>query len=158
MNENVPVATIIGNALYLVQHFERVENGWIGYKIFNSLNIAPDAWIFEPHSILTDEYLDTNPNALCRAGINLANSIDWVHWYVAAECQSVDQYGDEQGDIWKVFVPDSAVIIVPYNTSGKIRTNCIELLEVVAQVDYTTKDGKPLAADGSNAFTDHAWD
>lgn len=128
---------IIGNEDFLKAHFTRVENGWIGYKIFNSVYLAPEHWKIEAGAIITESELNTWSHSDCADGINLAMSVDWIQNFVS------DISSDEQGEIdalvWKVLIPDTSIIVIPWNTDGKIRTNQIQLLETVATVYYDTE-------------------
>lgn len=143
MNENVPVATIIGNAVMLVDRFERVEGGWIGYKIFNSQYLAPVHWVIKRDSLILHPYIVRDTDVSCGPGINVANRIEWIYNYVAGTCNDRDQLGNRTGMIWKVFIPDTATIVIPDRSRGKIRVTEIRLLETVGWVDYTTDSGRP---------------
>lgn len=130
-------ATIIGNAAYLVKNFERVENGWIAYKIFNSVFMKPDHWVIEAGQVLREDALDTNATEECSRGINIAESMEWIANFIEAMYQ--DEEGETVANVWKVFIPDTATIVIPNHTDGKIRANEIHLLEVIGQVYYDTE-------------------
>ena len=103
---------------YIAQHFERVKDGYIGYKTFGGVFSPPDRWAIKPGEIITET---VNPNRTdnCGSGINIA-PLDWVK-------------GHYQGDIWQVLIRWEwlADVIVPYNTDGKIRCGKVELVKIV---------------------------
>lgn len=129
-----PQATIIGNAAYLAQNFSRVENGWIAYKIFNAVYLKPDHWVIEVGQALREDDLDTNAREECGRGINIAKSMEWIANFI--ETMYEDEEGETVADVWKVFIPDTAIIVIPNHTDGKIRTNEIHLLEIIGEVHY----------------------
>lgn len=130
-------ATIIGNAAYLVQNFARVENGWIAYKVFNSVYMKPDHWVIETGQVLREDDLNTNAREECGEGINIAKSMEWIADFI--EAMYADEEGETVANVWKVFIPDTATIVIPNRTDGKIRTNEIHLLEVIGEVYYDTE-------------------
>lgn len=134
----IPAATIIGNAAYLVKNFERTDGGWIAYKIFNSVYTSPERWKIEADSILTEPDLETNPAYDCAQGINIAKSIGWIEDFISDT--SSDRDGNMVAIVWKVFIPDTAIIVIPHGSDGKIRTNQIQLLEVIGTAEYGTSD------------------
>jgi hypothetical protein len=130
----IPPATIIGNAGYLVAHFERTEGGWIAFKIFNLIYSPPERWEIKIGSTLTEPDLETNPEYDCAQGINIAQNVRWIEDFINEI--SSDDDGNTVADVWKVFIPDTAIIVIPHGTDGKIRTNEIHLLEIVGQAFY----------------------
>lgn len=131
-----PEATIIGNAAMLMRSFEQTEGGWIAYKIFNSQYVAPSHWIIAPDSVIVHPYIRRDVESSCGPGINVANSVQWIKDYVAGTCGKYDQLGNRLGSVWKVFIPETATIVIPNGSRGKIRVTEIKLLEIVDQVDY----------------------
>lgn len=103
---------------YIAQHFERVEDGYIGYKTFGGKYPPPVRWAIKPGEIITET---VNPNRTdnCGSGINIA-PMDWVK-------------GHYKGDIWQVLIRWGwlADVVVPYNTDGKIRCGKAELVKIV---------------------------
>lgn len=103
---------------YIAQHFERVKDGYIGYKTFGGKFPPPDSWVIKPGEIITET---VNPNRTddCGSGINIA-PLDWVK-------------GRYKGDIWQVLIRWEwlADVVVPYNTDGKIRCGKAELVKIV---------------------------
>ena len=103
---------------YIAQHFERVKDGYIGYKTFGGKFPPPVRWAIKPGEIITET---VNPNRTdnCGSGINIA-PLDWVK-------------GHYQGDIWQVLIRWEwlADVVVPYNTDGKIRCGKVELVKIV---------------------------
>lgn len=132
----VPESTIYGNAAILFDRFKQTEGGWIAYKIFNSQYVAPDDWIIKPDSVIHQSYINRSVEASCAAGINVANSVQWIKEYVLGTCNRYNQLGERFSDIWKVFIPNTATIVIPDRSRGKIRVTEIQLLKVVGQVDY----------------------
>lgn len=130
----IPSATIIGNAAYLISNFERAEGGWTAYKIFNSVYTSPRHWKIEVGSTLTESDLETDVENGCAAGINIARSVGWIENFISTS--SCDNDGNMVADVWKVFIPDTAIIVIPNYTDGKIRCNEIRLLEIVGQAFY----------------------
>ena len=103
---------------YIAQHFERVKDGYIGYKTFGGEFPPPDSWAIKPGEIITET---VNPNRTdnCGSGINIA-PLDWAK-------------SNYQVDIWQVLIRWEwlADVVVPYNTDGKIRCGKAELVKIV---------------------------
>lgn len=134
MNEAVaPQATIIGNANQLIEKFERVEGGWLAYKTFNGMYKTPSHWNIEPLAIITNG-VDINITDTCSFGINVGPSVTWVKDFIADIER--DEYGNTQADIWKLFIPDSATIVIPEHSNGKIRVSEAKLIGIVDQGLY----------------------
>ena len=104
---------------YLDAHFERTENGYIAYKTFNAVYLAPPKWEIAPGSII-EENVNFDRCAACGCGINVA-PLEWVK----------NKYPNKQ--IWKVLIRWEWLcgVCVPYMSDGKIRCERVELLEVV---------------------------
>lgn len=104
---------------FIDANFERVEAGYIAYKAFNCVYIAPKTWKIEPGAVIS-ENTNANRTDLCGCGINVA-PLEWVK----------RTYPDNP--VWKVLIRWEwlAGVCVPYNTDGKIRCERVELLEVV---------------------------
>ena len=105
---------------YIAQHFERVKDGYIGYKTFGGKYSLPVRWAIKPGEIITET---VNPNRTdnCGSGINIA-PLDLVK-------------GHYKGDIWQVLIRWEwlADVVVPYNTDGKIRCGKVELVKIVKE-------------------------
>ena len=103
---------------FIDAHFERVADGYIVFKTFDSQYKSPESWKIEAGSVITET---VNPDRCteCGSGINVA-PLDWVK-------------SNYKGDIWKCLVRFEwlAGVIVPLNTDGKIRCERVELVEVV---------------------------
>ena len=125
---------IIGSNTYLKERFEKVEGGWHAYKIFGSMHAPPPDWKLEPGNWLEDPGLHDNPSTLCAPGINVANDRNWIVDFLYSE----NLYGNF--DLWRVFIPDEATIVVPFETDGKIRVNRLQLLEVIDQIHHEWDD------------------
>ena len=106
---------------FIDAHFERVADGYIAYKTFNSEYAAPESWTLAEGSVIT-ENVNFNRCEECGCGINVA-PLDWVK----------SHYGWRGGAIWKVLIRWEWLcgVCVPYNSDGKIRCERVELLEVV---------------------------
>ncbi len=147
----VPEPTILGNAIYLHKNFQRVEGGWIAYKIFNSCYEAPPEWKIEVGSKITER---VNLEILhdCAYGINVARSVRWIQEFICDQISDV--YNNITTDAWKVFIPDTAIIVIPDYTDGKIRVNEIHLLEIAAQVKYDTYYGDGSDQEDNDYYED----
>ena len=106
---------------FIDAHFERVADGYIAYKTFDSEYAAPESWTIAEGSVIT-ENVNFNRCDECGCGINVA-PLDWVK----------SHYG-RRGAIWKVLIRWEWLcgVCVPYNSDGKIRCERVELLEVVS--------------------------
>ena len=106
---------------FIDAHFERVADGYIAYKTFNSEYDAPESWTIAEDSVIT-ENVNFNRCEECGCGINVA-PLDWVK----------SHYGWRGGAIWKVLIRWEWLcgVCVPYNSDGKIRCERVELLEAV---------------------------
>ncbi len=127
---------IHGSEEWLKKHFERNQDntGWLAYKIFNSSRLAPETWIIEKDSILTDDQLNFNVFDDCGAGINVAWSVRWIEEFISDQFQ--DWHGNDEADVWLVLIPDDANLIVPQYSDGKIRCDKLILLETIGTVQY----------------------
>ena len=106
---------------YMAAHFGRTSDGYIAYKIFSGECAVPESWKIEKGSVIT-ENVNFNRTNECGCGINVA-PLEWVK----------KNYGYKNSDIWKVLIRWEWLcgVCVPYNTDGKIRCECVELVEVV---------------------------
>ena len=107
---------------FIDARFERVADGYIAYKTFNSEYAAPESWTIAEGSVIS-ENVNFNRCEECGCGINVA-PLDWV------KCN----YGWRGGAVWKVLIRWEWLcgVCVPYNSDGKIRCERVELLEVVS--------------------------
>ena len=94
---------------YLAEKFERTEDGYVVYKVFNECYASPTKWKVEPGEIITEEVNFCRTND-CGCGINAA-PLKWVK----------RKYPEK--DIYKLLIKWEwlAGVVVPYNTDGKIR-------------------------------------
>ncbi len=108
---------------FIDAHFERVADGYIAYKTFNSEYAAPESWTIAEGSVIS-ENVNSNRCEECGCGINVA-PLDWVK----------SHYGWRGGAIWKVLIRWEWLcgVCVPYSSDGKIRCERVELLEVVSR-------------------------
>ena len=94
---------------YLAEKFERTEDGYVVYKVFNGYYASPTKWKVEPGEIITEEVNFCRANE-CGCGINAA-PLEWVK----------REYPGR--DIYNLLIKWEwlAGVVVPYNTDGKIR-------------------------------------
>lgn len=94
---------------YLAEVFDRTEEGYVVYKVFNAVFAPSPKWTIKPGEIITEEVNPCRTN-ICGCGINVA-PLEWV------KCSYPGQ------DIYKLLIKWEwlAGVIVPYNTDGKIR-------------------------------------
>lgn len=94
---------------YLAEKFERTEDGYVVYKVFNGSYASPTKWKVEPGEIITEEVNFCRANE-CGCGINAA-PLEWVKRKYPGR------------DIYKLLIKWEwlAGVVVPYNTDGKIR-------------------------------------
>ena len=104
---------------FIDAHFERVADGYIVFKTFDSMYASPESWKIEAGSVITET---VNPDRCtdCGSGINVA-PLKWVE----------KNYPNKP--IWKCLVRFEwlAGVIVPFGTDGKIRCERVELIEIV---------------------------
>ena len=106
---------------YMDAHFERTSGGYIAYKIFAGMYAVPESWKVENGSVLT-ENVNFNRTTECGCGINVA-PLEWEKRH----------HDHESHDIWKVLIRWEWLcgVCVPYNTTGNIRCERVELVEKV---------------------------
>ena len=107
---NLSGATGLLNPIdYLAEKFERTEDGYVVYKIFNGCYEPPAKWNVNPGEIITEEVNFCRTNN-CGCGINVA-PLEWVK----------REY--PRKDIYKLLIKWEWLVgvVVPYNTDGKIR-------------------------------------
>ena len=94
---------------YLAEKFERTEDGYVVYKVFNECYASPTKWKVEPGEIITEQVNFCRVDE-CGCGINAA-PLEWV---------KRKYFGK---DIYKLLIKWEwlAGVVVPYNTDGKIR-------------------------------------
>ena len=94
---------------YLAEKFERTEDGYVVYKVFNECYASPTEWKVEPGEIITEEVNFCRVNE-CGCGINAA-PLEWVKRKYSGK------------DIYKLLIKWEwlAGVVVPYNTDGNIR-------------------------------------
>ncbi len=99
---------LLSSVNFMEAHFERTSDGYIVYKCFDSIYTAPENWKLELGSIIS-ETVNSNRTNDCGCGINVA-PLDWVK----------ENFNEQ---IWKLLIKWEWLpgVIVPYNTSGKIR-------------------------------------
>ena len=110
---------LLSSVDYLRNNFECTAEGIIAYKVFNAMYSPPTKWKIQPKSVIT-ENVNANRTNDCGCGINVA-TLEWV----------LREYSEEE--IWKVLIRWKWLcgVVVPYNTDGKIRCECVELVEMI---------------------------
>ena len=110
---------LLSSVDYLRNNFECTAEGIIAYKVFNVMYSQPTKWKIQPKSVIT-ENVNANRTNDCGCGINVA-TLEWV----------LREYSEEE--IWKVLIRWEWLcgVVVPYNTDGKIRCECVELVEMI---------------------------
>ena len=107
---NLSDATGLLNPIdYLAEKFERTEDGYVVYKVFNGCYGPPAKWKVEPGEIITEEVNFCRVNE-CGCGINAA-PLEWVKRTYPGK------------DIYKLLIKWEwlAGVVVPYDADGKIR-------------------------------------
>ena len=108
---------------YMEARFERVEAGYVAYKMFGGLYAPPKTWTIEPGAVI-EETVNFDRCTTYGSGINAA-PLEWV------------QKKYSTGTIWKVLIRWEWLCggCVPYMTDGEIRCERVELLETVSRED-----------------------
>ena len=107
---NLNCATGLLNPIdYLAEEFERTEDGYVVYKVFNQCYKSPAKWKVEPGEVITEEVNFCRVDE-CGCGINAA-PLEFVKRNFPGK------------DIYKLLIKWEwlAGVVVPYNTDGKIR-------------------------------------
>ena len=109
---------LLSTVNFIDAHFERIADGYIAYKTFNSSYKAPDSWKIEKGAVI-EEVVNFDRCTECGCGINVA-PLEWVKQHM-------------NGKIWKVLIRWEWLcgVCVPYMSDGKIRCEKVELVEVV---------------------------
>ena len=105
---------------YLVENFEKTNEGYVGYKVFGMYYSIPEHWNLQPNEII-EEVVNSNRADICGCGINIATK-EWIKREKPLVTRA-----------WKVLIKWEWLpsVIVPYNTDGKIRCGKAMLLEEV---------------------------
>ncbi len=103
---------------YIMENFEKTEEGIIVYKSFNE-NCPPNPnWKIEEGSII-EEVVNPLPTVISGCGINVATK-EWAK----RKCHK---------QIWKCLIRWEwlAGVVVPYQTEGRIRASRVQLIKPV---------------------------
>ena len=105
---------------YLNENFDKTNEGYIAYKVFDMYKTPPATWDITQKSIIK-EVVNPNRTNDCGCGINIATK-EWIKKEKA-----------EIKKAWKVLIKWEWLpsVVVPYNTDGKIRCGRAMLLEEV---------------------------
>jgi hypothetical protein len=111
---------LLDPSVWLTANFEFTTDGVICYKMESPEYAAPDTWKYEPGAWLM-EVVNPDRGTECGCGVNVA-TLEW--------CEK--RYPN--APIWKCLIPWRAApgIVVPFNTDGNFRVNCLQLIEVVS--------------------------
>ena len=103
---------------YMEANFERTDEGYIVYKIFNENCSEPEAWKIEPGEIIEET-------------VNCDRTIEYGCGSNVAPLELVEKYGCNQP--YKLLIRWEWLpgVVVPYNTDGKIRCSKAQILEAV---------------------------
>ena len=109
---------LLSTVNFIDAHFERIADGYIAYKTFNSNYKDPDSWKIKKGAVI-EEVVNFDRCTECGCGINVA-PLEWVKQHM-------------NGKIWKVLIRWEWLcgVCVPYMSDGKIRCEKVELVEVV---------------------------
>ena len=104
---------------YLAEKFERTEEGYVVYKVFNGCYASPAKWKVEPGEVITEEVNSCRTDE-CGCGINVA-PLEFVKLNFPGK------------DIYKLLIKWEwlAGVVVPYNTDDKIRCSRALIIEKV---------------------------
>lgn len=107
---------------FMANHFERTEEGYIVYKVFDGMYKMPEDWDINPGSVIA-ENANLNPFDNCGCGINVA-PLEWVRNFRI-------ENGVFDHPIWRCLIRWEWLpgVVVPFGTNGKIRCNRIQLLD-----------------------------
>lgn len=156
------VGGVWGDEKYLKLVFTRAkgDNGWVVYKCFNSMFPAPKSWKIEEGAWISEPNIDTEVLNSCSSGINVAPTMEWVTEYVQDSSlhNGRDVNGNSTADIWELFIPDTAVIVIPYSADGKIRSSEAQLVKIVGQAEYGWDDDDDYEYEDDDDFDDPIYD
>lgn len=104
---------------YVKNNFEFNKEGMIVYKIFGLHQSINSDWDIKTGSII-EENVNSDRSSLCGCGINVA-TLQWMR----AQRYKVN--------IWKCLIQWEwlAGVRVPYGTNGQIRTEKLQLIEII---------------------------
>ena len=114
--------------LFLDEELERVEGGWIAYKVFGVHYSPNPSWVIKEESEIVEPDLDEDTIYDCGPGVNVAT----MKWLV--DSMEVDPTNRHEA-VWQVLVPKADnTIVVPIGSSGKFRVRRVQLLRQVGTV------------------------
>ena len=107
---------------FIKNNFESAADGIIAYKVFGDIHQPPDAWKLEKGSVIS-ENVNFDRTSASGCGINVA-TLDEVKTYY-------------DGEIWQVLIRWEwlAGVCIPYNSTGQIRCERVELIGIVSETD-----------------------
>ncbi len=117
------VKGLLSSIDYMVNNFNKNEQGYIVYKTFALYKAPRSEWKIEQGAVICETVNPTRTDD-CGSGVNVA-TLDWL---INEKCE----IGDDN-PIWKCLIRWEWLpgVVVPYNTDGKIRCEKVELIEIV---------------------------
>ena len=106
----------------LENKFEKTDEGYICYKIFDLYHTPPETWDIEEGSIIT-EVVNQTRSVACAAGIHVGDRAWMKHTTETRDTK----------EIWKCLIKFEwlADVCVPFSNEGKIRVGKLKILERV---------------------------
>lgn len=103
---------------YIMENFEKTEDGIIVYKSFGEQFPPNPNWNIAEGSII-EEVVNPSPNIVCGCGVNVATK-EWAK----RNCIN---------SVWKCLIRWKwlAGVVVPYQTEGQIRASRVQLIKPV---------------------------
>jgi len=115
---------------WLNNNFTYDDKGLICYKTFEARYRMPESWKdqIKPGGVIT-EVVNPLPTSNCACGINVA-TLEWVEVYTS------------NSDIWECLIPYKHLpsVVVPYNTNGKFRCGCVQLIRKINNGGYSFRE------------------
>lgn len=108
---------------WLNENFEKTDDGYIAYKVFNVFSPSPSYWNIKEGEII-NEVVNPDRTSSCGSGISVA-TLKWL--------KDEDYLKLEENDIWKLLIKWEWLsgVVVPYNTCGEFRCERAMILERV---------------------------
>src|SRR5690606_21515705 len=109
---------ILNPIKYIMENFEKSEEGIIVYKSFHENYLPNPNWKIEEGSII-EEVVNPLPTVECGCGVNVATK-EWVK----RECNNL---------VWECLIKWEWLpgVVVPYQTDGKIRASKVQLIKPI---------------------------
>lgn len=107
---------------FMANYFERTEEGYIVYKIFDGMYKMPGDWDIKPGSVIA-ENANLNPFDSCGCGVNVATLGRVRNFRI--------ENGAFDHPIWRCLIRWEWLpgVVVPFGSNGKIRCSRVQLLD-----------------------------